>query len=882
MALGVGTRLGAYEITGDLGTGGMGEVYRATDTNLKREAAIKILPPAFASDADRIARFQREAEALAALNHSNIAQIYGLERSGDTTALAMELIEGPTLADRIAQGPIPVDEALHIAMQIANALEAAHEHNIVHRDLKPANIKLRPDGTVKVLDFGIATAPDSPVATSGRRSPALLTPALTEAGVLLGTAAYMSPEQARGRAVDQRADIWAFGCVLYEMLTGQPAFGAEDVTTTLARVLEREANTSALAPTVPAAVRHTVELCLEKDPSRRIADIRDVRLALTGRFETAAPPAPSSVTAPAPRGRLAWIVAAVAVLVAAALAVPAVRALRESSTPGANGAAARVEMNVPSGVELYTTSGEMAGVSPDGSRIAYVGVEGAVRGVYVRGLDDFATVRVRGTDTVSDCCAFSPDSRSLVFGLADGSVKKVSLADGLVTPLATGSNFTGIAWGSGDSIVFVRSQALWRVPASGGEAMQIAMSAPGSVARRLAWPIVLPGGAILFASSDLAQDNWQIESLQPATGERHTVIDRGTLPRYGPSGRLLFYRDGQLLAAPFDVRTQRVTGAAVKVLENLPAGNGGIPLLDVSAAGTLVYAPVTAAARLVWVSRRGVEQSVIDTPRSYQNPRLDPKGRWVLVQAGDLWLHDLMRATFTRVAADDLAVPAFPVLTPDGGRVVYKTTSALNWLALDGSGRGDAIAGTTNNDFPGSISSDGKLLLFVRLSPNTSGDIYEASLDGDADVRPLLQTTAYDGSAKLSPDGRWLAYSSNDSGRMEVYLRPFPAPDQRWQVSTQGGTQPIWNPNGREIFYRDDAKMMAVEVTLSTDAVPVLSEPELLFEQSYAYGAGITIPNYDVSADGQRFLMVKEDAGVRHLNIVLNWTQELEELAPAQ
>jgi Tol biopolymer transport system component len=881
MALTAGTRLGAYEILGSLGAGGMGEVYRATDTSLKREVAIKILPPAFAGDADRVARFQREAEALAALNHPNIAQIYGLERSGEATALAMELVEGPTLADRIAEGPIPVDESLGIARQIADALEAAHAQQIVHRDLKPANIKLRPDGTVKVLDFGIATAPESPVATSGRRSPALLTPALTEAGVLLGTAAYMSPEQARGRAVDQRADIWAFGCVLYEMLTGQPAFGGEDVTTTLARILEREAKMAELPATLPAAVRQTLELCLEKDPGKRIADIRDVRLALSGRFETPAPSAPSG-TVPARRARLAWIVAAIAVLVAAALAVPAVRALRGSSTPGANGAGARVELNIPPGVELYTSSGEMAGVSPDGSRVAYIGVEGAVRGVYVRRLDDFATVRLRGTETVSDCCAFSPDGRSLVLGLADGSVIKVSLADGLVTPLTTGSNFNGLAWESADSIVFSRDKALWRVAASGGEPTQVTMDAPGGVTRRLAWPTVLPGGAILFASSDPDRDNWRIESVQPATGERHTVIERGTLPRYAPNGHLLFYRDGQLLAAPFDVRTQRVTGAAVRVLENLPAATGGIPLLDVSAAGTLVYAPVTAAGRLVWVSRQGVEQSVIDTPRTYQNPRLDPKGRWVLVQAGDLWLHDLLRSTFTRVATGDLARTAFPVLTPDGGRVVYKTDSGLSWRALDGSGRGDTITGTATNDYPGSISSDGKLLLFVRLSPDTSGDIYEASLDGDADVRPFLQTPAYDGSAKLSPDGRWLAYSSNDSGRMEVYLRPFPAPNQRWQVSTHGGTQPVWNPNGREIFYRDGDKMMAVKVNVSADAAPALSEPELLFERPYSYGAGITIPNYDVSADGQRFLMVKEDAGVRHLNLILNWTQELEHPAPTR
>ena len=666
------------------------------------------------------------------------------------------------------------------------------------------------------------------------------------------------------------------------MLTGQPAFGGEDVTTTLARVLEREADIAELPATLPAAVRHTIGFCLQKDPGQRIADIRDVRLALGGRFETAVQPTdlPTAASTSPSRARLAWIVASIAVLVAAALAVPAARDLRGSSVPGTNGAATRVELNIPPGAELFISSGEISGLSPDGSLVAYIGIEGAVRRVYVRRLDDFATVRLRGTDTVSDCCAFSPDSRSLVFTAADGAVRKVSLADGLVTQVTTGANFLGLAWESVDSIIFAHDQALWRVAASGGEPVQITMDAPGGAARRQSWPTVLPGGAILFASSEPDQDDWRIESVQPATGERHTVVERGTYPRYVPTGHLLFYRDGELLGAPFDVQSQLVTGPSVRVLENLPAGTGGIPLLDVSATGTLVYAPLTAAARLVWVSRQGVEQSVIDTPRSYQNPRLDPDGRRVLVQAGDLWLHDLMRATFTRVATADLARAAFPVLTPDGGRVVYKTTTGLSWLALDGSGRGGAIAGTAFNDYPGSVSSDGKLLLFVRTAPDTSGDIYEASLDGDEDIRPLLQTPAYDGSARLSPDGRWLAYSSDDSGRMDVYLRPFPAPDQRWQVSTQGGTQPVWSSNGQELFYRDGNKMMAVEVEAITDAAPVLSEPELLFEDSYSYGAGITIPNYDVSADGQRFLMIKEDAGVNHLNLVLNWTKELERLVP--
>ena len=404
------------------------------------------------------------------------------------------------------------------------------------------------------------------------------------------------------------------------------------------------------------------------------------------------------------------------------------------------------------------------------------------------------------------------------------------------------------------------------------------MAGPAGAARRHAWPTALPGSsAILFASAAGTGDAWQIESLVPSTGERHTVLERGTFPLYAPSGHLIFYRDGELLAAPFDAETQRVTGATARLVENIPSTDARVPAVDVSASGVLVYVPTTATARLVWVSRQGAEQALADTPRIYENPRLDPQGRWVLVQAGDLWVHDLARSTFTRLTGGDVAPQAFPVLTPNGARVVFKTTTGLRWQALDGSGRGEVIAGTTTADYPGSISPDGEQLLFVRLSPDTSGDIYAASLGGDPQIRPVLKTAAYDGSAKLSRDGRWLAYTSNDSGRMEVYLGPFPEPDRRWQVSTLGGTQPLWNPNGKEIFYRSGDKMMVV--TVSAGAEPTLSDPRLLFEQRYAFGAGITIPNYDVSADGQRFVMVKEESNANRLNLVLNWFEELKRLA---
>ena len=527
-------------------------------------------------------------------------------------------------------------------------------------------------------------------------------------------------------------------------------------------------------------------------------------------------------------------------------------------------------------------SSEADGISdcPRTVPASLIGVIGGVRSVHLRPLDRFESVPVRGSETATACCTFSPDGRSLAFSTADAILKRVSLADGLVTTVATNVEFRGADWGSDNAIVFVRSGELWKVDLSGGDARQLTMTGPDGAVRRNMWPTVLPGAeAVLFASAEPNEDAFRIESLVLATGERRTVVEAGTFPQLTPTGHLLFYRDDELLAAPFDEETRSVSGPTVSILEDLPAtGLAGVPLVAVSRTGLLVYAPTVSASQLVWVSRDGAEQALADTPRNYGNPRLDPEGRWVLVQANDLWVHDLERSTFTLLTAADVTYGAFPVLTPDGTQVVFRTLAGLSRQATEGSGRGEQIAGTGFEDFPATISPDGAQLLFVRLSSETSGDIYIASLTGNAEVRPLLATPAYEGSAKLSPDGRWLAYSSNDSGRMEVYLRPFPAPDRRWQVSTEGGTQPIWNPDGTELFYRNANRMMVVSVAIGDE--PTLSDPVLLFDQQYAYGSGLTIPNYDISADGQRFVMVKEESNASRLNIVQNWFQELTERVP--
>ena len=864
--------------------------------------AIKVLPAAFASDAERLARFEREAKVLASLNHPYIAQIYGLEEGlGDSghafRAIAMELVAGKTLEERLGRGAMPVDEALPIARQIAEALEAAHGQGVIHRDLKPANIKVTSDGRVKVLDFGLAKVAGPPsmddvgrVLPSGpagskeqnpahvvSQSPTMMSPAMTSVGLILGTAAYMSPEQARGKAVDQRADIWAFGCVLYEMMTGRRAFEAgETVSDAVAAILTREPDWTALRPDVPPHVRTVLRRCLQKDATRRYHHIADARLELDEAIAGPSAPATNVVQSehvPALWLRaVPWIVAVIALIVAG-------WALRSPSGSRLSDAAPvrRLELNLPPGVELFTASTRTVAVSPDGARLAFVGALAGNRQVYIRPLDKFEATPLRGSDAAT-ACFFSPDGQSIGLVTSSGVLKTISLTDGRVTTFTGDASFLyGAAWTVDDQIIFVRGGALWQVPRAGGTAKSLTTLGGEHHDTLHAWPVMLPDGkTMLFGAA--SGDQWRIDSLVLASGERRTIVEQGTLPLYAASGHLVFFRSGELLAAPFDATRLQVTGAAVQALDGLPASVPGVPVVDVSPSGTVVYAPTNAVSRMVWVSRQGTEQPLNETLRSYANPRLSPDGARVVVQAGDLWMQDLTRATFTRLTPRDAVTNGFPVWTSDGRRVMFRTPSGLKVQDIDGGGEAQLIAGTSEFDYPGSLTADGETLVFLRSSQETSFDIYTLPLRDPAKVRPVLNTSAYEGGAALSPDGRWLTYISNESGRNEVYLRPFPGPERRWQVSTEGGTQAVWNRNGKEIFYRSGDKMMAVEMSTTPDVA--LSTPRLLFEQRYTFGAGITIANFDVSRDGQRFLMVKGESTAGRLNVVLNWFSDLTRLAP--
>jgi serine/threonine-protein kinase len=688
----------------------------------------------------------------------------------------------------------------------------------------------------------------------------------------------MSPEQARGKTVDKRADIWAFGCVLFEMVTGRQAFAGETLTDIIAAVVKNDPDWTALPADTPRGILSVLRRCLKKDPAQRLRDIADAQFAFDDE-----PEAPRLFVAGASApGRAKWATAipwmftAVLTLLAGFLIARSWRATSGSGQP-----VTRLELSPPIGVELYNGDAQDVALTPDGRRIAFVGVHGGVRQVYVRRFDQFDAVPIRGTEGAFSCF-FSPNSDAIAFISTNRSLKKVTLADGLVATLvAAEADYTaGSAWGPDDRITFSREATLWQIPASGGTPTRLTTLDRDSGELAHAFPAVVGRTAILFTSI-MANRKARIETVSLASGKRRVVVESGTLPMYAPSGHLIFFRDEALLAAPFDADSLTVTGPPIRIIDLLGMGTGGAPLLAISGSGSVAYATsATTANTLVWVSRQGAEERLGDARRIYFSPRLAPDGRRIVVQAsGDLWIQDTQRATFTRMTSETFG-NSFPVWTPDGRRVVFRTISGLQWADVDGNDASHAIPGTSIGDFPSSIAPDGDTLLINRQTPNTQQDIFSISIRSGQVVKPLMTTPAFEGGAQFSPDGRWLAYVSDESGQMQVYVRSYPGLDRRWPVSTEGGTSPMWKGNGRELFYRNGNKMMAVEVTPGLELS--LSAPRLLFEQPYAYGQTITLPNYDVRADGQRFLMVKEEPGSGRLEVVLNWFDELRRLVPAQ
>jgi serine/threonine-protein kinase len=914
LALTPRTRIGAYEITAQIGVGGMGEVYLATDSNLKRSVAIKVLPASVAGDADRLARFQREAEVLAALNHPNIAAIYGLEKTPDLTALVMEFVEGDDLSQRIARGAIPIEEALPIAKQIADALEAAHEQGIIHRDLKPANIKLRPDGTVKVLDFGLAKAmePAAGSSPSASMSPTLSIHA-TQAGIILGTAAYMAPEQARGKAVDKRADVWAFGAVLFEMLTGSPPFPGEDISHILARVIERDPDWSAL-PTLSPTLGILLRRCLTKDPRQRMRDIGDVRLALDGAFDAA----PATTRQTAPRRPL-WQLAAVfsvAALVIGGTVVAAGTwlAVRPSAPQPVHFAI------LPTATQPLTLQGFQRdiAITPDGRNIVYrVGPAGTAGSqLVVRSLDQLDARLLPGISGIRSPF-ISPDGHWIGFfeGVSGGELKKVSILGG---PPITLCKFSGnpleASWGPNDTIIFAdndRSTGLLSVAASGGEPKVLTKPDPAHGELDHAMPFILPGGrAVLFTILAVGQpsDNAQIAVLDLKTGQKKTLIRGGSDARYVDTGHLVYAAAGTVRAVRFDLARLEVTSDPVPMVEQVAmSGTTWTANFVLSNTGTLVYVPGIGGGgltrSLVWVTRQGREEAIKAPLRAYTFPRISPDGTRVAFdirdQENDIWVWDLTRETLTRVTFDP-GLDRQAVWTPDSRRLLFSSSRGgaqnLYAQAADNTGTIERLTTSPNPQVPLSMSPDGTRVLFMETTPKTGQDISMLTLAPSPattprPTQPLIQTAFNELNAEVSPDGQWVAYQSNESGVMEVYVRPFPKVDTgHWQVSTGGGSRPLWGRNGRELFYYafSDGALMAVSVH-PVGALFSASNPSKIFDTGQ-YFFGPPGRTYDVSADGQRFLMIKlastsgQDgpATSPSLVVVEHWTEELKARVPTK
>ncbi|MEO6325550.1 MAG: protein kinase [Thermoanaerobaculia bacterium] len=885
MSLVAGSRLGCYEILSPLGAGGMGEVFRARDTKLNRDVAIKVLPAAVAEDRERVARFRREAQLVASLNHPNIAAIYGLEESNGNVALALELVDGEDLAQRLTRGPIPVDEALAIARQIAEGLEAAHEKGIVHRDLKPANVKLTKDGVVKILDFGLAKAYEGEPGShdSGVSQSPTMSRHMTEAGMILGTAAYMSPEQARGRSVDKRADIWSFGVVLHEMLTGKRLFAGETVSDTLAAVLRQDVDLSALPPGTPAAVKRLLARCLTRDPKHRLRDIGDARLELE--IPDARETLPASTARSTPRARPAAAAAAVFVIALAALTgwllkpvpAPVKNPVIRASTP------------MRSGFGL-TVQRRLLAIAPDGHITATItGFLGSSSWVELRGIDELAGTRVAGTDGARSVF-FSPDSRFIGF-TTETTIQKINLASresSVVADLGTNlvSGPLGVSWGDDGTIYFGALDGIHAVPASGGTSR---VAVRGT---RLAHPWVLAGSRqILYARGEdptSFSPSGEI-ILHTFDTKKETVLTTGTSPVFVAPDLLLVGRADGVHAARLSLSTGRLEREPALVVKEV-AMLGSASQYDVSQTGTFLQRLGDVTGEPILLPQRvqpgGGAVALSKSPHQYADPRVSPDGRSIAFhvqdQANDVWTFDPARDSMTRFTFEP-AEDETPVWSPDGQWLAFSASRGDQRFVYrrrsDGSGPEEVLYACKEHVHVTDWSPDGRTLLVDIFGATTRMDIVRLTLGEKPTISPYLVTRFDESSGRISPDGHWVAYRSSESGRDEIYVQPFPAGGAKMQVSTEGGIQPVWAKDGRTLFYRSMTEVMAAK--LIPGETIAFQAPQPLFKDRYERPQGAGHTTFDVFPDGSLLFLESaeppERAGVSHSVVAtFHWLENLD------
>ena len=849
----------------------MGEVYRARDTRLDRAVAIKIL-----SSSQLHERFDREARTISSLSHPHICALFDVGHQDGIQYLVMELLDGETLATRLSKGPLPTEQVLRYGIEIAEALYAAHKHGVVHRDLKPGNIIITKSG-VKLLDFGLAKSIlEEPVGGSTMQKP------LTEEGTLVGTVQYMAPEQLEGREADARTDIFAFGATLYEMATGKRAFEGKSRASLIASILDREPTPiSQLQPLTPSALERVIRVCMAKEPDDRWQSAHDIAAELRWIAEGTSSAAAGRPTRGVPR-RMLWGLAGLT----AGLAIGAAGLFMSTRDHLPASAVARFAIPLPPTAQFFYGASEAVAISPDGTRFVYRAKALNDSLLYLRALGQLAPVPIAGTQGVGTT-AFSPDGRSIVFGTV-GKIKKVSLDGGLpVTIAETQQSALGLAW-VGKNIYYVPAFAagIWTIPESGGEPRRILKPNPQKGARALVWPDVLPDEKTIIVTvwNNGTWDDAKIVAYPIDGREPKVLVDGGTCARYVASGHLLYGRGGSLYAVPFDPAALRTTGPAVPVMNGVSSGvtNGEVQYA-VSTNGALVYAAggvLEDKRALLWIDRRGNEQPVVPTKRPYGAPALSPDGRTIAVTLEtatfDVWQLDPERDTLTRVSygGDD----SNALWTPDGRRIIWISSRPghenLYWAAADNSGTEQQLTNSPNDQSTPAITPDGRQL---AISERRAGslDIMLMPLSGDQKEQPFLSSRFNENGASFSPDGMWIVYLSDESGHDETYLRPFPGPGGKWQVSTDGARRCQWTHNGREIIYRKENKFFAVPV--ETTPQVRIGKPQLLFEKELA-------PGWDLSRDDQRILCVKLETPptASELQIVLNWFSELKRRAPTR